>query len=48
MDENTMLPAPARTTGLNHVGVALPALVVDAGRRAQEEFLNFFAAEIAN
>lgn len=48
MDENSMLPAPARPSGLNHVGVALPALVADAGRRAQEEFFNFFAAEIAN
>ncbi|RYG18607.1 integrase [bacterium] len=48
MDENTMLPAPARRDGLNHVGVALPALVADASRRAQEEFFNFFAAEIAN
>ena len=46
MDEILLLPAPTHPTPRG--GVVLPAVVANAGRRAQEEFLNFFAAEIAN
>ena len=48
MNETSMLPALARPASPTQLGIALPAFVANAGRRAQEEFLNFFAAEIAN
>lgn len=46
MDDVLLLPAPTHPTPRG--GVVLPAVVANAGKRAQEEFLNFFAAEIAN
>ncbi len=46
MDEILLLPAPTSLTPKG--GIVFPALVANAGHRAQEEFMNFFAAEISN
>jgi site-specific recombinase XerD len=46
MDEILHLPAPQMI--LSKTGISLPAIVLSASHRAQEEFLKFFAAEISN